>query len=83
MRLQCRLRELMAQKSRERGQKITYADITKGTGIYDSTLVKLANNRFRMIGITTIERLCEYFECDISDLFVLVRDNASSEAEEK
>lgn len=79
MKLQCRLRELMAQKSRETGRKITYADITEATGLYASTLTKLANNTAQMIGVSTIERLCEYFACDVGDLFVLVPDTPLEE----
>ena len=81
MRLQCRLRELMAQKSRETGRKITYADITEATGLYASTLTKLANNTMALIGRTTIERLCEYFECDVGDLFVLAPDTPDEKQE--
>lgn len=63
----------MDQKSEEASQRITYTDITAATGLYASTLTKLANDNFEMVGRTTIERLCEYFECEVSDLFELTQ----------
>ncbi|MBU0490471.1 MAG: helix-turn-helix transcriptional regulator [Chloroflexi bacterium] len=73
MRLHCKLRDLIKHKSEKTGQRITYADVTTATGLYASTLTRLANDNFEMVGRTTIERLCEYFECEVSDLFVLTQ----------
>ncbi len=70
--LQCRLRELIAEKGRRERRKITYEDIRERTGISKTTLTKLANDRADMVGIPTIDRLCSYFECQPGDLFIYV-----------
>ncbi len=66
-----RLKELMAQKSRLEGRRVTYADIYKSTGIFSSTLSRLAAGRAKRVDLAVLERLCEYFDCEPGDLLVL------------
>ena len=70
--IQCRLRELMALKSRVSGQRVTYDSITAETALFSSTLTKLANNKADLIGVSTMDRLCAFFDCQPGDLFVYV-----------
>ena len=70
--IQCRLRELMALKSRVSGQKVTYDSITAETGLFSSTLTKLANNKADLVGVSTMDRLCVFFDCQPGDLFIYV-----------
>ena len=70
--IQCRLRELMALKSRESRRKITYDDVTSNTRLSRSTLVRLANDRAERISINTMAKLCWYFDCQPGDLLVYV-----------
>lgn len=70
--IQCRLRELMAAKSRITGRKITYNVITAQTHIYSSTLTKMANNRADLISVSSLDRLCAFFDCQPGDLFIYV-----------
>jgi putative transcriptional regulator len=72
MMIQCRLRELIAIKARKEGGRITYSDITRGTGIYNTTLTKLANDKAELIGKSTMDRLCAFFDCQPGDLFIHV-----------
>ena len=72
MMIQCRLRELMAIKARKEGRRITYRDVTHATGIYNSSLTRLANDRAELIGKTTMDRLCAFFDCQPGDLFIYV-----------
>jgi putative transcriptional regulator len=76
--IQCRLRELMAIKARKEGRRITYLDITRATGIYNTTLTRLANDKAELIGKSTMNRLCAFFDCQPGDLFIYV---PASEAE--
>ncbi len=76
--IQCRLRELMAIKSREEGQKVTYRQITQATGIFGSTLTRLANNEFDRIDRTIMDRLCAFFDCQPGDLLIYVPDAEQS-----
>ena len=76
--IQCRLRELMAVKSRTTGRKITYDVITAEARIYSSTLTKMANNRAELISLSSLDRLCAFFDCQPGDLFIYA---PASEAE--
>lgn len=68
--LQFRLRELMAERERKTGQSCTYAVIQEETGISPNTLSTMANGKVKKIGISVIERLLDYFDCDVADLIV-------------
>ena len=70
MAIQCRLRELMAEKGRRDGRRITYEAIRAATGVNMNTLTRLANDRADMVALSTIDRLCTYFGCSPGDLLV-------------
>ena len=72
--IQCRLRELMATKGRRERRRITYRDIGAETGIDKNVLSRLANDRADRVALSTIERLCAYFDCQPGDLFIYVAD---------
>ena len=72
--IQCRLRELMGAKARRERRRITYDDILTQTGVNKNTLTKLANDQAAMVGISVIDRLCAYFDCQPGDLFVYIED---------
>ena len=76
--IQSRLRELIAAKGRERQTKITYDTVLADTGISKNTLTRLANDRAGRVYISTIDRLCEYFDCQPGDLFVYVSSTGAS-----
>lgn len=75
--IQGRLRELMAVKGQRERRKITYDDILTETGVSKNTLTRLANDRAAMVGISVIDRLCDYFDCQPGDLFVYIRESES------
>ena len=70
--IQCRLRELMAAKTRLTRRKITYSVIKEETGLSKTTLVRLGNDRADLIGTSTLDRLCAFFDCQPGDLLVYV-----------
>jgi len=73
--IQVRLREMMARLSRIEGQRIVYADITHFTGISASTLSRLAQPKPpQLIGVSVLNRLCEYFDCQPGDLLIYIPD---------
>lgn len=75
--IQGRLRELMAVKGQRERRKITYDNILAETGVSKNTLTRLANDRAAMVGISVIDRLCDYFDCQPGDLFVYIRESES------
>ena len=70
--IQCRLRELIALKSRQSRRKITYEDIKASTGLSRTTLVRLANDKAGLVSAKTLDKLCWYFDCQPGDLLVYV-----------
>ena len=76
--IQCRLRELMAVKGRRERRRITYDDILAQTGVNKNTLTRLANDRADMVAISTIDRLCAYFDCQPGDLFIYLPGSQNS-----
>ncbi len=78
--IQCRLRELMAIKSRRDQRRITYSDIVASTGISTTTLTRLARDRSEKVALTTVDRLCAYFESQPGDLFVYVSGSERGDA---
>lgn len=73
--IQCRLRELIALKSRQSRGKITYDDVKESTGLSKTTLVKLANDKSALVSTNTLDKLCWYFDCQPGDLLVYVPDH--------
>ena len=76
--IQCRLRELIGAKGRQEHRRITYDDILSQFGVNKTTLTKLANDRASMVGISVIDRLCTYFQCQPGDLFIHTEETDKS-----
>jgi DNA-binding Xre family transcriptional regulator len=60
----------MAEKERKTGERVTYASIYEATRISPNTLTALNRGQAKMVGIGTLERLLDFFGCDVSDLIV-------------
>jgi putative transcriptional regulator len=73
--IQCRLRELMAAKTRRDRRKVTYMSISESTGIATSTLWRLANDKTDRVVFQTMDLLCTYFDCSPCDLFVHINES--------
>lgn len=75
----CRLASLIDERnlklpdaeSGKRSRRLTQRKLAEQTGIASTTLSRLYNNDFTRVDTSTVERLCEYFSCDIGDLFIL------------
>lgn len=61
----CKLDELM------RTRKITAKMISDKTGITPAAISNLRTNKNRQVQFDTVELLCEYFNCNVGDLFVV------------
>mgnify|MGYP001111187464 CR=1 FL=1 len=64
--IQCRLRELIGMKARLERRRITYETIQSESGVNNNTIVKLANDRAAMVGMSAIDRRAG-FECIVSE----------------
>lgn len=68
------LEKLLEKKS------ITKYRLSKDTGLDPITIRKICNGETTSIEFRTIDILCDYFECDISDL--IVREKIEKKYEE-
>ena len=66
---------MIGLKGRRERRRITYEDIQARSWVNKNTIVKLANDRAAMVGISVIDRLCAYFDCQPGDIFVYVPDS--------
>ena len=66
--IQMRLHMLMAEK------RITQKQLSEETGIRQPTISAYYNETYKHIVKEHIEILCNYFECDLSDLIKYNRD---------
>ena len=49
-------------------RRITAKAIAKATGIGSSTISKLRNSKNTNISISTLDKLCKYFDCKLTDI---------------
>jgi putative transcriptional regulator len=60
--IKCHLSKLMGI------HKLKVADLARATGLNRSTISALYDEKATRIDLETIEKLCNYFECQIGDL---------------
>lgn len=63
---------LMGQKSQRDGRRITLRTVAEETGLTKHTVYKIADNTIKEYPKAAIEKLCDYFACDLHELFTLV-----------
>lgn len=53
---------------------IKLSTLAKETGISRSTLTKIYYSKNEMISFDVLDKLCKYFDCDISDILEFTKD---------
>jgi len=61
--VQSKLSRLMGER------RVRIIDVSRATGISRNMLSKLYYDRARRVDLGDIAKLCDYFECSVSDLF--------------
>ncbi|WP_417832196.1 helix-turn-helix domain-containing protein [Terasakiella sp.] len=61
--IKCHLSRLMGEK------KLKIADVTRETGINRGTITRLYHETAERVELNVMNKLCEYFECELGDLF--------------
>lgn len=56
-------------------REITQLQLREALGLGSHTVSKLYNNKFDRVDRETIEKLCDYFNIEIGDLFTLKDEN--------
>ncbi len=49
--------------------RLSQAKIAKETGLAATTVFRVFNNQTTQVSLTTIEKLCEMFDCEPGDIF--------------
>jgi putative transcriptional regulator len=70
--LKSNLSLLMGQKSQRDGRRITLRTVADETGLTKHTVYKIADNTIREYPKMAIEKLCQYFGCELHELLTLV-----------
>ena len=72
--LRFRLKELIADKEFTENRRVTLDEISEATGFHRTTLSKVANQRGYNASADTIDKLCAFFDVQVSDVVVYVPD---------
>lgn len=72
-----RLAELIADAQFKTGRRITIKEISESTGINRMTLSRMTNVRGYSTSTDTIDKLCQYFACDVSDVAQYIAEVAA------
>ncbi len=66
--LRNRFLELLLEKERRENRRVTQKEIAYATGISQQALTGWVHNNVTKFEAGIVERLCEYFKCDLCDL---------------
>lgn len=69
-----KLKELIAEKSFQEGRRITIEEISKSTSIHRTTLSKLSNIKGYNASTDVLDKLCDFFDVQVSDVAVYIKD---------
>jgi len=75
-----RLKELLAEKGFQENRRVTLDEVSQATGIHRTTLSKIANQRGYNTGTENVDRLCEYFGCQVEDVIEHVPTSAKPDS---
>lgn len=64
--IKCRLKILLAEHD------MTQKELAEKTGIREASIGDMCNNKAKHIPVDTIDKLCEFFDCQVSDLFIRI-----------
>jgi len=70
-----RVDELIAIKARNEGRGISRRMVAEETGLSLSSVQNWASNNLTRYDAYQIATFCDYFGCDVSELFVIVDDD--------
>ncbi|MFN8371445.1 MAG: helix-turn-helix transcriptional regulator [Anaerolineae bacterium] len=62
---------LVTERERKLGRKIKYVEIAEATGISQGVISRWMNTNIERYDAPVVEKLCEYFECDLCELLYL------------
>lgn len=79
-----RIQELLAEMHFSKGKRVTLLELSQATGINRVTLSKMVNQRGYNTVTDNLDRLCKFFDCELSQLAEYVpEDGAPDESHGK
>jgi putative transcriptional regulator len=72
--IRIKVKYLLDEKAFAEKRQITLLEVAKETGISRSTLNRVANVINYNTNTDTLDRLCKYFKCDLSELCQYIED---------
>lgn len=69
-----KLKELISKKEFIDGKRVTLKQIAEATGINRMTLTKINTQHGYSTSTETLNKLCNFFDCEISDLLEYISD---------
>jgi len=61
--IRCHLSQKMGEK------KMKISDLERATGLHRNSITLLYKETANRVDLSTIDKLCEFFECEVNDLF--------------
>lgn len=77
------LKQMLDEKCFKERRRITLNEVSEETGISRATLTRIANVPGYNTNTDTIDALCRYFGCSLSELVTYVQDAGHHEAKRK
>lgn len=74
------LKQLIQDKESRENRSLTIQTIAAETGLNYATVSNWIKNRVDRAELTTIARLCDYFNCDPGDLLLKIETSEQAEA---
>jgi putative transcriptional regulator len=76
--IQIQIKQLLAVKQQQWGKHITLTEVSNETGISRMTLHRALKNQQYKLSTDSIDRLCAFFKCDLTDLLRYVPDQEAA-----
>lgn len=76
-----KLGEMIEKRQFGEGRRITISEIAATTGLNRMTLSKILNQKGYGTGTDTIDKLCSYFQCEVSDLMEHLEEVTPAESD--
>lgn len=74
--IQFKLRQLLADMEFKLGRRVTIKDVSETTGINRVTLSKLINQKGYSTTTENIDKLCDFFDCEVQDVMQKVKQSS-------
>ena len=67
--IKCHLSTLMGER------KLKISDVERATGLHRNTVTLLYKETATRVDLEAIDKLCQFFQCSVADLFEYVPEN--------